>query len=174
MKISELHFWSYYSDFFAFPAMILTTILLVFITNMPTLYLMWLLLGLVLWSLFEYLFHRWGFHQFIFSHSHHLHHVDPTGYIGVPSLVTRTIYVLGVFLSLALDMPVIAILLVGLSSGYLVYIFVHHQIHHGRCAGSYLDAARIRHNRHHRDARGDFGVTVSFWDRIFDTRSANY
>jgi sterol desaturase/sphingolipid hydroxylase (fatty acid hydroxylase superfamily) len=173
MKISELHFWSYYFDFLAFPVMIFTTILLMFIINMPPLYLLWLSLGLVLWSLFEYLFHRWGFHRFIFSHSHHLHHVDPAGYIGVPSLITSTIYILGICLSLSIDKPVIETLLVGLSIGYLVYIFVHHQIHHGRLAGRYLDAARTRHNRHHHDVRCDFGVTASLWDRIFGTRSTS-
>jgi sterol desaturase/sphingolipid hydroxylase (fatty acid hydroxylase superfamily) len=174
MKASELHFWSYYFDFIAFPVMISTTALLVFIKTMPPLYLLWLLLGLVLWSLFEYLFHRWGFHRFIFSHSHHLHHINPAGYIGVPSLITSGIYILGICLSLSVDIPVIAILLVGYSIGYLAYIFVHHQIHHGRCVGCYLDAARTRHNRHHRDARSDFGVTASFWDRMFGTRSAKH
>ena len=72
-------------------------------------------------------------------------------------------------MSLSIDEPVIATLLVGLSIGYLVYIFVHHQIHHGRLAGRYLDAARTRHNRHHHDVRCDFWGNGEFmgqniWD----------
>jgi sterol desaturase/sphingolipid hydroxylase (fatty acid hydroxylase superfamily) len=171
MKTSELHSWSYYFDFITFPVMISITILLVFETDMPPLDLIWLLSGLALWSLFEYLFHRWGFHQFIFSHSHQLHHAYPAGYVGVPSIITSTTYVFGICLSLLIDVPVMASLFVGFSIGYFLYISVHHQIHHGRCVGRHLDSARIRHNRHHRDPRCDFGVTVSFWDRIFVTQS---
>jgi sterol desaturase/sphingolipid hydroxylase (fatty acid hydroxylase superfamily) len=174
MKKSQLHFWSYYSDFFTFPAMIFMTIAAVIMVNIPSLCIGWFVSGLALWSLFEYVFHRWGFHQFIFARAHHLHHIDPAGYIGVSSLLTSTIYVFGISLSLSLSMPAMAILQVGLANGYLAYIFVHHQIHHGRLTGHYLDAARTRHTRHHRNARGNFGVTVSLWDRILGTRSANY
>jgi sterol desaturase/sphingolipid hydroxylase (fatty acid hydroxylase superfamily) len=174
MKISQLHLWSYYFDFASFPIMIFATILIIFIIGIPHLYLAWFTLGLAGWPLFEYLFHRCAFHGFIFARAHYLHHTNPAGYIGVSSLVTTTTYILGMSLSLWIDMPIVAILLVGLSLGYLTYIFVHHQIHHGKYAGRYLDSARTRHNRHHSDAQCDFGVTVSFWDRVFDTQSANY
>ena len=173
MKKSQLHFWSYHFDFFAFPVMIFATIVVIVKMDTPYLDSIWVALGLVTWSLFEYLFHRWGFHQFIFVRAHYLHHIEPSGYVGVSSLITSTVYLSGICLSLSLGMPAITILQVGLSIGYLAYIFVHHQIHHGRFAGRYLDAARTRHNRHHHNAQCDFGVTVSLWDRIFGTRSAN-
>jgi hypothetical protein len=56
MKISQLQFWSYYFDFFAFPVMIFVTVFLSLIIDMPDLYIAWF--GLAGWSLFEYLFHR--------------------------------------------------------------------------------------------------------------------
>lgn len=174
MKTSESHFWSYYFDFLAFPVMIILTIPIMITTDMSLRYLVWFTLGLAAWFLFEYLFHRWGFHWFIFVHEHHLHHIDPAGYIGVSSLITSTLYLVGICLSLSLSMPVMAILQLGLSIGYLIYIFVHHQIHHGRYAGRYLNSARTRHNRHHHDPRCDFGVTVGFWDRIFGTRTVEH
>ena len=45
MKASELHFWSYYFDFIAFPVMISTTALLVFIKTMPAFVLAMALIG---------------------------------------------------------------------------------------------------------------------------------
>ncbi|HVC50412.1 MAG TPA: hypothetical protein VND87_00160, partial [Stellaceae bacterium] len=90
MNLSKLHFWSYHFDFFAFPVMISATIVVIIAKYMFPLYLAWLALGLIFWSVFEYLFHRWGFHRFICARAHHLHHIDPSGYIGVSSLVTST------------------------------------------------------------------------------------
>jgi sterol desaturase/sphingolipid hydroxylase (fatty acid hydroxylase superfamily) len=173
MNPSKLHFWSYHFDFFAFPVMISATIAVIITKDVSPLYLVWFTLGLIFWSAFEYLFHRWGFHRFICARAHRLHHIDPSGYIGVSSLITSTTYVFGIFLSLFFKLPVIAILQVGLSIGYLIYITVHHQIHHGRFSGRYMNSMRRRHNRHHYCARYDFGVTMSFWDAIFGTRSTN-
>jgi sterol desaturase/sphingolipid hydroxylase (fatty acid hydroxylase superfamily) len=154
--------------------MISTTILAIVMVGTSPLYFVWLVSGLAWWSLFEYLFHRWGFHLLIFVHAHQLHHIYPSGYIGVSSLITSTLYVFGVGLSLSLGMPAMTIVQVGLSIGYLTYIFVHHQIHHGRFAGRYLNSVRARHNRHHQNIRCDFGVTTNFWDSIFGTQSGGH
>jgi cyclopropane-fatty-acyl-phospholipid synthase len=166
---AKLNLWSYYGDFVIFPVMIFATALMVCESDTLLFSIVYFSLGLLLWSLFEYLFHRWGFHQFIFFDAHYRHHAHPAGYVSVSSTLTTTAYVVLIGLILFSGTSVLAIVQVGFSSGYLAYILVHHQIHHGQWSYRYLESARIRHNRHHHQAGCNFGVTVDLWDRLFGT-----
>ena len=77
------------------------------------------------------------------------------------------------FVPVAALAPALAIgLSVGMLTGYTVYLLVHHAIHiRAPTPGTYLYRARLHHAVHHyRDDEGNFGVTTSFWDRVFGTR----
>ena len=66
-------------------------------------------------------------------------------------------------------------LTVGLLFGYLWYLVVHDTVHRRRVRrGSLLYELKIHHARHHHaKTPGNFGVTSSFWDRVFGTRIAS-
>ena len=59
----------------------------------------------------------------------------------------------------------------GITIGYLLYITVHHGVHHCRIRpGSYMYRLKHRHALHHHfNDAGNFGVTSGFWDKVFGT-----
>jgi sterol desaturase/sphingolipid hydroxylase (fatty acid hydroxylase superfamily) len=132
-----------------------------------------LLAGVGAWTLVEYAVHRWLYHRVpFFEKFHDAHHADPRALIGTPSFVSVAM-VLGVFL-----LPLLPIGLVAASGfasgallGYIGYMLVHHLSHHMEPRpGTMLYQARIRHMAHHyHGTPGNYGVTTSFWDRVFST-----
>jgi sterol desaturase/sphingolipid hydroxylase (fatty acid hydroxylase superfamily) len=132
-----------------------------------------LLAGVGAWTLVEYAVHRWLYHRVpFFEKFHDAHHADPRALIGTPSFVSVAM-VLGVFL-----LPLLPIGLVAASGfasgallGYIGYMLVHHLSHHMEPRpGTLLYQARIRHMAHHyHGTPGNYGVTTSFWDRVFST-----
>ena len=53
-------------------------------------------LGLLAWTLTEYVFHRWVYHLefgWLFSHGHDRHHEDPTSYTAMPLFVTPLLFI---------------------------------------------------------------------------------
>lgn len=72
--------------------------------------------------------------------------------------------------------PLATGLSVGMLTGYTVYLLVHHAIHFRMpTPGTYHYRARLHHAAHHyRDDEGNFGVTTSFWDRVFGMRAQNH
>jgi sterol desaturase/sphingolipid hydroxylase (fatty acid hydroxylase superfamily) len=86
-------------------------------------------------------------------------------------LATAIVFV-GSFAPLAAVAPIFASgLSAGMLAGYAAYSLVHHACHFWTLSpGGYLYRMRLHHAAHHysRDA-GNFGVTTSFWDRVFGT-----
>ena len=139
------------------------------------------LLGLVAWSLAEYLLHRFVFHfepdtrwgrrlHFIIHGVHHDYPHDPMRLVMPPS-VSVPLAIL-VFLGFRLlvgpvwSLPFFA----GFLVGYLIYDMTHFHIHHHRSDNQLSLALRRYHYRHHfqQSDRG-YGVTSSLWDRVFRT-----
>ena len=125
--------------------------------------------GLALWTLLEYLIHRFAFHRFA---PHWEHHSQPEewAYIFAPlwlSLGASAIlwplcsWAAGAWMRGAL-------VLAGIMLGYVAYEGVHVWIHGGRNGGALLVALRRHHFYHHfADDTTCFGVVTPFWDRIF-------
>ena len=103
-------------------------------------------LGILVWTLVEYLLHRYGFHTPTSSPAgnrahflaHGIHHYDPfdgtrllfppLGGLGIAAVIY-----LGFYLVMPLDVSLI--LMSGLLTGYLIYDFSHYISHHGKIDG---------------------------------------
>ena len=168
----------YFGDFIAAPFAITTLAVLALVPGHVALVslLLWLLaltLGCIFWTVVEYVVHRWIYHRVpIFEKFHDAHHAAPRELIGAPSPLT-----IGLILAL-IFVPLLAVGLTfasgftsGMLIGYVDYLLVHHATHHWACRpGTLLHHARIRHMVHHYHAKpGNYGVTTSFWDRVFAT-----
>lgn len=141
------------------------------------------LAGVFLWSLTEYLLHRFGFHHVaktalgkkIVLYCHGYHHQAPAETrraVMIMSLPSATILLLG--FHLVLPSAWAGLLFGGLLSGYLAYDGVHYALHHWSFqnrVGKFLKAYHLRH--HGREHDKAFGVTSPFWDMIFGTRPAS-
>jgi sterol desaturase/sphingolipid hydroxylase (fatty acid hydroxylase superfamily) len=139
------------------------------------------LLGLVAWSLAEYLLHRFVFHfqpdtrwgrrlHFIIHGVHHDYPHDPMRLVMPPS-VSVPLAILVFLLFRLLVGPVWSLpFFAGFLVGYLIYDMTHFHIHHHRSDNKLSLALRRYHYRHHfqQSDRG-FGVTSSLWDRVFRT-----
>ena len=150
--------------------------------------LLWVMGGGAVWSLLEYLLHRYVLHGVApFSRWHAQHHLRPRALIASPIslslslfLTTGTLpawWLLGIWPALALTL--------GLMTSYLAYGLTHHATHHGTPAwirqSAWLSQRRICHAMHHAahniEARGEvckpchFGVSSSIWDVVFGSSS---
>ncbi len=173
MKMSKL---GYFSEFLLFPPLALAAVLLAFRTAPPPLVTCAIVytVGLIGWTLIEYLLHRGLFHHApILSQIHESHHRSPQELIGTPAWASVLICLIAVagpsWALLGFDLGTAAT--AGLITGYLWYVFVHYATHHGQPRrGSYLYRARMRHARHHHSSEsGNFGVTTGVWDHVFGT-----
>ncbi len=174
MRMSKI---GYFAEFLLFPPLVLVATFLAFSGSMPPQPVVWAIvycIGLVGWTLIEYLLHRALFHHApILTRMHERHHHSPQELIGTPAWASVLIALIAVAIpfvaTLGFDLGTAAT--GGMATGYLWYVFVHYATHHWRPRrGSYLYRARLRHARHHHLSQaGNFGVTTDIWDRVFST-----
>jgi sterol desaturase/sphingolipid hydroxylase (fatty acid hydroxylase superfamily) len=132
-----------------------------------------ILLGLFLFSIIEYSFHRWLFHESvqIMAQGHRAHHENPSGYDSLPFFLPALI-LLALTGMLVLLMPAkYAFLLTGsITLSYVIYGLCHFTIHHHHF--HYVPARNwaTNHHIHHYHADTNFGVTTPLWDIVFGTR----
>ncbi|GAB2214005.1 hypothetical protein Drorol1_Dr00018335 [Drosera rotundifolia] len=137
--------------------------------------------GIFLWSLFEYIFHRFVFHMkttsywgntlHYFIHGfHHKHPVDSLRLVFPPALTAVIAIPLWSLVKL-LSTPTIAPALFGGGLlGYVLYDLTHYYLHHGRAYNQSTQKLKKYHLDHHFKVQNmGFGVTSTFWDRIFGT-----
>ncbi|XP_073163181.1 fatty acid 2-hydroxylase isoform X1 [Lepidochelys kempii] len=141
-------------------------------------------LGMCLWSLVEYLIHRFLFHMkppasnyylitlhFLLHGQHHKSPFDSSRLVFPPvpaSLVIGFFYTL---LRLLLPEAVGISVFVGGLFGYVVYDMTHYYLHYGSPKkGTYLYGLKAYHVKHHFEhQKSGFGITSKFWDRPFKT-----
>src|SRR5262245_35956039 len=134
------------------------------------------ILGLVFWTLIEYLLHRFVFHRFrgIVGSYHLEHHAAPRDLryifvqkswaIGISALLILALW--GVTGNLLQTVGLMG----GIWAGYLYYESVHYRVHFTASEGWWIARQRRAHFRHHfHDARKGFGVTTPIWDYVFRT-----
>ena len=140
--------------------------------------------GAIAWTLIEYGLHRFVLHGLQpFKAWHAAHHRRPTALIGLPTLLSATLFASLVFAPAwgASNLWLASGLTLGVLIGYLAYAITHHATHHalvGRGAafaswlGPWLGRRRRWHALHHRhlDHPVCFGVTSAFWDHLFGSR----
>jgi len=132
------------------------------------------LLGLVAWTLVEYVLHRFVLHGIQpFKAWHAEHHRRPRALIGTPTILSAALIAALVFLpALVLsDLWRASALTFGLLTGYLVYAIVHHATHHWRVDNAWLRKVKRHHALHHSPIAvpGRYGVSSAFWDAVFRT-----
>ena len=125
--------------------------------------------GLLLWTLLEYVIHRFAFHRLA---PHYQHHEFPTDhrYIFAPlwfSLLSAAV-LWGLLSLITQSWATGALVEAGAVTGYLGYELLHIVIHSERPGGALLRSLRRHHYYHHfADDTKCYGVVTPFWDRVF-------
>lgn len=136
--------------------------------------------GALLWTLCEYILHRWIFHfEFknptlakIWYPVHKLHHdVQERERLVAPPLMSVPLFFvfLGLFYAWP-GTPYMLPLFSGFIVGYLAYDYVHYYTHFARPTTAIGKGLRKRHLQHH-FAFTDrwFGISTPLWDYVFGT-----
>jgi sterol desaturase/sphingolipid hydroxylase (fatty acid hydroxylase superfamily) len=138
--------------------------------------------GLFIWTLTEYVLHRWVFHWYkdtpwgrrVHFLLHGVHHDFPNDgdrlvmplLTSVPlALIFYTLFYF-VFNGVRLTEPFYA----GFAIGYLTYDGTHYAVHHFKQTsriGKFVKRHHMLH--HHADHAGGFGVSSPIWDFVFGT-----
>jgi sterol desaturase/sphingolipid hydroxylase (fatty acid hydroxylase superfamily) len=174
----QLSKFDYYTDYVAYPIVIVAVSGLAAARNDGHEELLWLAAfacGFTLWTFAEYWIHRVVLHRMpYFSPMHGAHHAAPLGLIGTPTWISIPTLCAVVLLPAwgLLGFNLGSGLFAGMMSGYVWYGAIHHLIHHRpRLPGlGLLRNLRKFHLRHHyRPLAGNFGVTTPLWDHVFGT-----
>jgi sterol desaturase/sphingolipid hydroxylase (fatty acid hydroxylase superfamily) len=138
------------------------------------------LLGILLWTLFEYLIHRYVFHyepksrwgkrlHYIIHGVHHDYPNDARRLVMPPSISVPLAFLFyGLFLLFfgSLTPAVFA----GLVFGYVCYDMLHYATHHFALKSRVLLWLKQYHLRHHfKDDHVGFGISSPLWDYVFRT-----
>ena len=144
-------------------------------------------LGVFLWTLTEYLMHRFVFHydpksermQQIFFLFHGVHHAQPqlkTRLVMPPVVSIPTAVIFYALFSLIFGVLLNAYHLVapifsGFIAGYLAYDMIHYATHHWPLRWRYLKYLKRYHMMHHfKTPAARFGVSSPVWDVVFGTK----
>jgi sterol desaturase/sphingolipid hydroxylase (fatty acid hydroxylase superfamily) len=155
----------YFADFFI-TAPITLTLLCFSLANADTYWPFSFAAGLLIWTFYEYIAHRFVAHGVpLFKEAHQLHHDHQRDYIALHPVMTLALY--GAFWMLfGFGSSAIS---VGFSVGYLIYATMHTAFHYAVIdPGNIFYGPKMRHVIHHR-VDANFGVTTSLWDRVFKT-----
>ncbi|XP_008137885.2 fatty acid 2-hydroxylase [Eptesicus fuscus] len=141
-------------------------------------------LGMLLWSLTEYLLHRFLFHMkppsnsyylitlhFILHGQHHKAPFDESRLVFPPAPASLVIAFFYTALQLLLPEAVGGTVFAGGLLGYVLYDMTHYYLHFGSPhKGSYLYSMKAHHVKHHfAHQKSGFGISTKFWDYIFHT-----
>ncbi|MEM0955338.1 MAG: sterol desaturase family protein [Pseudomonadota bacterium] len=138
--------------------------------------------GLLVWSLSEYLLHRFVFHfrarsklgqwlVFLFHGNHHDDPKDKTRLVmppagGVP-IMAALYFLFSLIVPQQLMLPFFAFFIVG----YLAYDYIHYATHHFPMRNPVARFLKHYHLKHHFSGEtGRYGVSSPLWDVVFGTR----
>lgn len=138
--------------------------------------------ALLFWTFFEYIFHRYINHideyfpgskwaQKLAYTIHGIHHEYPRDkerliMPPVPGLLIVTV----LFISFRLVFgEYVFLFMPGFMTGYLLYTFVHFSVHKRRVPSCLKTQYRHHALHHYKYPEKAFGVSSTFWDRVFGT-----
>lgn len=139
--------------------------------------------GLLLWTVTEYLLHRFVFHWntknrtgkyfvFLFHGLHHDDPQDPTRLVMPPVPAIIIISLLWMLFSAVFPVKYIDVLMASFLIGYLCYDYIHYATHHFAMTskvGRYLRKYHLQH--HYGNEQSKYGVSSPLWDYVFKTVS---
>lgn len=139
------------------------------------------LAGFLVWTLTEYLLHRFVFHfparsewgkwlVFLFHGVHHDYPQDAKRLVMPPAVTLVLAVIFYALFRLLLGDAWVAPFFFGFAAGYLNYDLTHYAVHHFPCRSRYYARLRQYHMRHHyqQPDRG-YGVSFTIWDKVFGT-----
>lgn len=142
-------------------------------------FLLYFLMGLGVWTITEYVLHRYIFHyhptsswgqrlHFIFHGVHHDYPRDKKRLVMPPSASIPLATLFYLLFSLALDKVQLHAFFPGFLLGYLVYDMMHYAMHHYNFKSGIMKRIKQHHMLHHyQDPSKGYGVSSSLWDVIF-------
>ena len=138
-------------------------------------------LGYAIWTLTEYLGHRFLFHavlpgalgarlHFLMHGVHHDHPNDPLRLV-MPLLMSVPIMAIAAFVAWAIFPAAMRVPgLAGFIAGYVAYDTIHYLLHHSRSRNpTFLWLKRLHMLHHFTDHDRCFGVAAPWWDSLFGT-----
>ncbi|KAL9252521.1 Dihydroceramide fatty acyl 2-hydroxylase FAH1-like protein [Drosera capensis] len=137
--------------------------------------------GIFVWSIVEYIIHRFIFHMkttsywgntlHYFIHGfHHKHPMDSLRLVFPPALTTIAAIPLWSVVKLISTPTIAPALFGGGLIGYVLYDLTHYYLHYGRAYNEATQKMKKYHLDHHFKVQTmGYGVTSTFWDRIFGT-----
>ncbi|XP_033755379.1 fatty acid 2-hydroxylase-like [Pecten maximus] len=141
------------------------------------------LIGLISWTLDEYVIHRWMFHlrppsnsrvlvtlHFLLHGQHHKTPLDKKRLVFPP--VPATILGITLYTIYATVIPhaITLSLAAGTVTGYIIYDLTHYFLHHGRPTLPYFKSLKKYHVKHHfENQQLGFGISSKLWDYPFGT-----
>ncbi|XP_053127091.1 fatty acid 2-hydroxylase [Hemicordylus capensis] len=142
------------------------------------------LVGMCIWSLLEYLIHRFVFHMkppstnyylitlhFLMHGQHHKSPFDDSRLVFPPVPASFIIGFFYVVVKFMFPGGFGTSLFTGGLFGYVIYDMMHYYLHYGSPKkGTYLYGLKAYHVKHHFEhQKAGFGITSRFWDRPFQT-----
>ena len=140
-----------------------------------------IVIGVVVWTITEYLLHRFVFHfhptsefgkkiQFLFHGVHHDYPCDRLRLVMPPPISIPLALLFFLFFQLIISGDVLFPFYGGFLLGYLVYDMFHYMIHHAPLKGKLWNILKTHHLKHHYvDDEKGFGVSSKLWDIIIRT-----
>ena len=143
--------------------------------------LLFFILGVFIWSLTEYILHRFLFHHefksklgrrfhFIMHGVHHDYPKDALRLVMPPSISLPLAVLFYYLFKVIIGAQYVIAFFPGFVAGYLFYDMTHFAIHHFNFNNKYWKAIKTHHMKHHyQDPDNGFGVSSVLWDYIFNT-----
>jgi sterol desaturase/sphingolipid hydroxylase (fatty acid hydroxylase superfamily) len=138
----------------------------------------WLVIGLFVWTITEYIMHRWVFHfypkseigkriHFVFHGVHHDYPNDAKRLVMPPSAsIPMALALYFLFLYLLPEGTIFAFY-AGFLLGYLTYDMMHYALHHANFKNAFWKRLKQHHMLHHySDSTKGYGVSSAIWDKV--------
>jgi len=143
---------------------------------------LWIVGGLFIWTITEYVLHRFVFHyqppgelgekiHFIFHGVHHDYPNDSMRLVMPPAVSIPLATLFYFFFKYLLADVTLYPFFAGFLIGYLCYDMLHYAIHHAPMKGKLWMALKTHHLKHHfKDPDNGYGVSSPIWDIIVGTQ----
>jgi len=136
--------------------------------------------GMFVWTLFEYLMHRFAFHwvsespraqKFTYiMHGNHHHYPRDRDRLFMPPVPSFILAVCIFGLQYLIMRNYVFAFFPGFILGYLLYASMHYAIHAWNPPFKWMKPLWRNHHLHHyKDEEKGFGVSSTFWDHVFGT-----
>ena len=138
-------------------------------------------LGIVCWTLTEYILHRFIFHfhpksklgqriHFIVHGVHHQYPNDSKRLVMVPTISIPLCVFFYILFYFIVGSNMVDGFFVGYLFGYLFYDISHYALHHFNFRSKFWLNLKQHHMKHHYlEPENGFGVSSTFWDLVFKT-----